>query len=112
MGKIRDIAESVTGHPIDLLLHTGEAKILLSDCSFRPVPDREGSYKVVGSTRDLGIVRMLPELMLGPSTEFARLKITGSLPGSKEGILLYGHVTSSMQRSSLVQLHIEVDEAP
>lgn len=68
-------------------------------------------YKVIGSSKDLGIAQLLSGMMLGPSTEFARLKLTARLPPpSNEMIAMYGHVTNSMQNSSLIHLHIVIDQ--
>lgn len=116
MDKTESIMKLVLGHPnpMELILHVNDKRdIALSECTFHHAVERDGhtTYMMVGSTHDLDVVRLLPDLMLGPSTEFALLKITGTLPQSGEQFTLYGHLTSSMQNSSKVQLHIRIDEA-
>jgi len=67
-------------------------------------------YKLLASC-DSNIIPILPKIMLGPSQEFATLCIvTGYQTKRGELVMLYGHLTSAVQRGSLVQLHIIIDD--
>ena len=128
MGRTEEVLDAMIKYQqegsIRFVLQADTREITLSDCriyrfsaSVRSTDRGDArlsgapAYKIVGSSHDLSIVSLLPRVMLGPSTEFAKLKITVEFPPDSVGrTIMYGHLTNSMQNLSLIQLHIVVDE--
>ena len=128
MGRTEEVLDAMIKYQqkgsIRFVLQADTREITLSDCriyrfsaSVRSTDRGDArlsgapAYKIVGSSHDLSIVSLLPRVMLGPSTEFAKLKITAEFPPDSVGrTIMYGHLTNSMQNLSLIQLHIVVDE--
>ena len=70
------------------------------------------AYKMKATTNDLSIIELLPNLMLGPNTEFRSLEVktTFEQNGAKKDITLVTHVANTMNTKSYVELNLIVDE--
>lgn len=76
------------------------------------VPKNNVTYNLKGSTSDHTILSFLSSVMLGPKTEFAKLKInTNFLYNSANKTILYGNLTSCMQSKSVIRLHMTLVDA-
>ena len=102
-------------------LHLNEKKYPLIDVSIvnSPTPvnsptSRGGvyfsekfAYKIKGTILDPSVVSLLTKTMLGPNTEFSRIKITTQINmGSIREVLIYAHLTNSVQSKSKIQLNM------
>ena len=70
------------------------------------------AYKMKATTNDLSIIELLPNLMLGPNTEFRSLEVKTTIEqnGAKRGITLATHVANTMNTQNIVELNLVVDE--
>jgi len=70
------------------------------------------AYKMKATTNDLSIIELLPNLMLGPNTEFRSLEVKTTIEqnGAKRGITLATHVANTMNTPNIVELNLVVDE--
>lgn len=66
------------------------------------------AYKIKGVVSDLTIVPLLSKTMLGPSTEFADIKIRTRLDhkGKTVQLNLHANLTNSVQGPSHIELHM------
>ena len=70
------------------------------------------AYKMKGTLNDLSIVSLLTKKMLGPNTEFGRLKITCSIKvdGKKLPIRIFTNLTNSVQSPNSIELSMIIIE--
>ena len=70
------------------------------------------AYKMKGTLHDLSIVSSLTKKMLGPNTEFGRLKITSSIEtdGKKMPIQIFTNLTNSVQSPNSIELSMIIIE--
>ena len=66
------------------------------------------AYKMKGTLNDLSVVSSLTKKMLGPNTEFGKLKITTSveIDGEKTPVQMYANLTNSVQTPNSIELHL------
>ena len=107
-------------------LHLFNKKFLLDQVSVLKISNtisgptsREGiylsdyfSYKIIGKLSDTSIIPLLSKTMLGPNTKFKDLKIKTTLPidGNLREISLIAHLTNSVQKSSIIELHLIINQ--
>ncbi len=103
-------------------IHLGKQKYPLEDVSIinSPTPvnsptTRGGvyfsdkfAYKLKGKVGDLSIIPLLSSSMLGPNTEFGKIKITAKMSGiqSQKDFVIYTNLTNSIQRSASIELNM------
>ena len=70
------------------------------------------AYKMKGTLNDLSVVSLLTKKMLGPNTEFGRLKITSSIDryGEKLPIQIFTNLTNSVQTPNSIELSMIIVE--
>ena len=70
------------------------------------------AYKMKGTLHDLSVVSSLTKKMLGPNTEFGRLKITGNIEddGKKIPIQIFTNLTNSVQSPNFIELSMIIVE--
>ncbi|HXX06187.1 MAG TPA: hypothetical protein VEJ68_05120 [Candidatus Bathyarchaeia archaeon] len=70
------------------------------------------AYKMKAITHDLSIIELLPNLMLGPNTEFKSIEIKTVLDvnGTQKEIILETHVANTMNTKDTVELNLIVDK--
>jgi len=64
------------------------------------------AYKMKGEIKDLSVISLLTNNMLGPNTEFGKLKITTEieLDGKKTCIEIFTNLTNSVQTPDSIEL--------
>lgn len=66
-------------------------------------------FKLRARLSDRRITRLIPDMMLGPSAEFADVRIlAGSLPGGGPGVCFHTNLTNSMENASRIELYLAV----
>jgi hypothetical protein len=67
-------------------------------------------YRIKATVDDTTIIQFLSKAMLGPNTEFEKLKITSSMKkgNTATNISLYTNLTNTMQRSSKIDLNMVI----
>jgi hypothetical protein len=70
------------------------------------------AYKVKAITHDLSIIEKIPQLMLGPNSDFKPIQIKANLEldGLNGRITLIAHLTSAMNSKTMVELNLIVDK--
>lgn len=70
------------------------------------------AYKIRADTGDMSILSLLPQIMLGPNTEFKPVKVKTSLlsGNEKKEIALVSHVSNTVNTKTRVELNLIVDE--
>ncbi|WP_420545125.1 hypothetical protein [Nitrosopumilus sp.] len=70
------------------------------------------AYKMKGTLHDLSVVSSLTKKMLGPNTEFGRLKITSNIEvdGKKMPIQIFTNLTNSVQSPNSIELSMIIIE--
>lgn len=67
------------------------------------------AYKIKGTIHDLSIVPFLTKTMLGPNTEFGKIKITTQINSeSNKNVLIQANLTNSVQSKSSITLNMIV----
>lgn len=110
--------------PLRYHLHLNNLRYHLEDVSIvhSPVPvnaptTRGGAYfsdkfayKIKGIIRDLSIVPLLSKTMLGPNTDFHKIKITTQLDlnDKKKNLSLFTNLTNSMQNPCKIELNMVI----
>ena len=106
----------------EFLLHLNDSVFPISGVSITnsPTPVNEPTtrggvyfsdkfaYKMKGTLNDLSVVSSLTKKMLGPNTEFGKLKITTSvdIDGKKTPVQMYANLTNSIQTPNSIELHL------
>ena len=64
------------------------------------------AYKMKGEIKDLSIIPLLTNKMLGPNTEFGELRITAKIEfkGEKMNIEIFTNLTNSVQTPNSIEL--------
>ena len=70
------------------------------------------AYKMKGTLHDLSVISSLTKKMLGPNTEFGRLKITSNIEvdGKKMPIQIFTNLTNSVQSPNSIELSMIIIE--
>lgn len=69
------------------------------------------AYKIRATTGDMSILSLLPQIMLGPNTEFKPVKVKTNLSGNETNdIVLVSHVANTVDTKTRVELHLIVDK--
>ena len=70
------------------------------------------AYKMKGTLNDLSVVSLLTPKMLGPNTEFGRLKITSNIEvdGKKLPLQMFTNLTNSVQGPDAIELSMIIIE--
>ncbi|MGI0087558.1 MAG: hypothetical protein ACREBI_06320 [Nitrosotalea sp.] len=70
------------------------------------------AYKIRATTGDTSILSLLPQIMLGPNTEFKPVKVKTCFLFDNENkdIVLVSHVANTVNTKTRVELHLIVDE--
>ena len=101
-------------------LYLNETIFELSDVSitYSPTPVNEPTtrggvyfsdkfaYKMKGEIKDLSVIPLLTNKMLGPNTEFGELRITAKIEfkGEKMNIEIFTNLTNSVQTPNSIEL--------
>ena len=69
------------------------------------------AFKMKATKNNLSIIELLPQLMLGPNSEFKSLEVKTEfeLHGVKKDITLLTHVANTMNTKNIVELNLIVD---
>ena len=69
------------------------------------------AYKIRATTNDMSILSLLPQIMLGPNTEFKPIEVKTSLSIGNETkhVTLVSHVSNTVNTKSRVELNMIVD---
>ena len=69
------------------------------------------AYKIRAATNDMSILSLLPQIMLGPNTEFKPIEVKTSLSIGNETkhVTLVSHVSNTVNTKSRVELNMIVD---
>jgi hypothetical protein len=64
------------------------------------------AYKMKGEIKDLSVIPLLTNKMLGPNTEFGELRITAKVEfkGEKMNIEIFTNLTNSVQTPNFIEL--------
>ena len=64
------------------------------------------AYKMKGEIKDLSVIPLLTNKMLGPNTEFGELRITAKIEfkGEKMNIEIFTNLTNSVQTPNFIEL--------
>jgi len=67
-------------------------------------------FKIKTTVSDLSLAPLLSQSMLGPNPDFQDLEITtkAKIDNSLKNVKLFGHLTNSMQSSSLIELNMNI----
>ena len=67
-------------------------------------------FKIKTTVSDLSLAPLLSQSMLGPNPDFQDLEITtkAKINNSLKNVKLFGHLTNSMQSSSLIELNMNI----
>ena len=67
-------------------------------------------FKIKTTISDLSLAPLLSQSMLGPNPDFQDLEITtkAKIDNSLKNVKLFGHLTNSMQSSSLIELNMNI----
>ena len=67
-------------------------------------------FKIKTTVSDLSLAPLLSQSMLGPNPDFQDLEITtkAKIDNSLKTVKLFGHLTNSMQSSSLIELNMNI----
>ncbi len=119
--KIIEIQKSTK---LDFILHLASDTFFLENVviskSLTPVnhPTNRGGvyfsdtfvFKIKTTVSDLSLVPLLSQSMLGPNPDFQDLEITtkAKIDNSLKTVKLFGHLTNSMQSSSLIELNMNI----
>jgi len=109
---------------LDFILHLASDTFLLENVviskSLTPVnrPTNRGGvyfsdtfvFKIKTTVSDLSLAPLLSQSMLGPNPDFQDLEITtkAKIDNSLKNVKLFGHLTNSMQSSSLIELNMNI----
>ncbi|GBF24810.1 hypothetical protein MnTg01_01153 [archaeon MnTg01] len=119
--KIIEIQKSTK---LDFILHLASNTFFLENVviskSLTPVnhPTNRGGvyfsdtfvFKIKTTVSDLSLAPLLSQSMLGPNPDFQDLEITtkAKIDNSLKNVKLFGHLTNSMQSSSLIELNMNI----
>jgi len=119
--KIIEIQKSTK---LDFILHLASDTFFLENVviskSLTPVnhPTNRGGvyfsdtfvFKIKTTVSDLSLAPLLSQSMLGPNPDFQDLEITTKvkIDNSLKNVKLFGHLTNSMQSSSLIELNMNI----
>ena len=119
--KIIEIQKSTK---LDFILHLASDTFFLENVviskSLTPVnrPTNRGGvyfsdtfvFKIKTTVSDLSLAPLLSQSMLGPNPDFQDLEITtkAKIDNSLKNVKLFGHLTNSMQSSSLIELNMNI----
>jgi len=119
--KIIEIQKSTK---LDFILHLASDTFFLENVviskSLTPVnhPTNRGGvyfsdtfvFKIKTTVSDLSLAPLLSQSMLGPNPDFQDLEITtkAKIDNSLKNVTLFGHLTNSMQSSSLIELNMNI----
>ncbi len=122
IGLLEILMEANMTNSCKYTLHLANRKYLLEDVSIinSPTPvnsptTRGGvyfsdkfAYKLKGKADNLSIIPLLSKKMLGPNTEFGKIKITAEVKNnhSRRDFVIYTNLTNSVQRSSNIELNM------
>lgn len=119
LAKVSQFRCSYTLHVDGKIFNLEKASLVKSTIPVRKPTTRGGvyftdttAYKIKAVTHDLSIIELLPNLMLGPNTEFRPLvlKTTLELNETKKEIVLVTHIASTMNTKDTVELNLIVDK--
>ena len=67
-------------------------------------------FKIRANVSELSLAPLLSQSMLGPNPDFQDLEITtkAKIDNSLKNVKLFGHLTNSMQSSSLIELNMNI----
>ena len=70
------------------------------------------AYKIRATTHDLSLVSLLPQVMLGPNTEFEPLEIKTKITsqGKEIPVTLITHLTNTMNNETKLELNLVIDQ--
>ncbi len=70
------------------------------------------AYKIRATTYDLALVSLLPQVMLGPNTEFKPLEIKTKITteGKEIPVTLITHLTNTMNNKTKLELNLVIDQ--
>lgn len=70
------------------------------------------AYKIRATTYDLSLVSLLPQVMLGPNTEFKPLAIKTKITddGKEIPVTLITHLTNTMNNKTKLELNLIIDQ--
>ena len=70
------------------------------------------AYKIKATTHDLSLVSLLPQVMLGPNTEFEPLEIKTKITsqGKEIPVTLITHLTNTMNNKTKLELNLVIDQ--
>jgi len=119
--KIIEIQKSTK---LDFILHLASDTFFLENVviskSLTPVnhPTNRGGvyfsdtfvFKIKTTVSDLSLAPLLSQSMLGPNPDFQDLEIStkAKIDNSLKTVKLFGHLTNSMQSSSLIELNMNI----
>ena len=121
---ILKIIEIQKSSKLDFILHLASDTFFLENVviskSLTPVnrPTNRGGvyfsdtfvFKIKTTVSDLSLAPLLSQSMLGPNPDFQDLEITtkAKIDNSLKNVKLFGHLTNSMQSSSLIELNMNI----
>lgn len=119
LAKVSQLSLSYALHVYGKIFNLEKVSLVKSTIPVRKPTTRGGvyftdttAYKMKAITHDLSIIELLPNLMLGPNTEFRPLEIKTNLDlnGTKRNIILETHVANTMNTKDTVELNLIVDK--
>ena len=119
LGKISNLSVNYTIHIDGKIFALENVSLIKSAIPVRKPTTRGGAYftdktayKMKATIQDMSILELLPNLMLGPSTEFRLLEVKTSLEinGTKKDITLLAHIVNTVNTNDTVELNLIVDK--